>query len=139
LRTATLKGNNEINNGKTSGVGAGEGALSNNNTTSMSFSVQCDQTLWNHVYNPARLQVVEPCKIVTGTIDTIRAEQDGDFHIRLKVDPRFTSMINSANVDSQFRDLVIEPICENPVLQPDTIASYDNFHQNINIPPLGTM
>jgi hypothetical protein len=131
--------NNEINNRETSGVAEGEGQPSNsNNNTSMSSSGQCDQTLWNHVYNPARLQVVEPCKTVTGTIDTLRAEQDGDFHIRLRVDPQFASMINSANVNGQFGDLVLEPICQNPVTQSDAIAACANFHQNINIPPVGT-
>jgi hypothetical protein len=60
---------------------------------------QCDQTLWNHVYNPARLQIVDQCKTVSGTIDSIRVEPDGDFHIRLRVDPQFASMINSANIN----------------------------------------
>src|ERR1051326_4172454 len=29
----------------------------------------CDQTLWNHVYNPTRLQVFDKCKSVTGVIE----------------------------------------------------------------------
>jgi len=99
---------------------------------------QCDQALWNHVYNPARLQIVEQCKTVSGTIDSIRVEQDGDFHILLRVDLQFASMINSANVNGQFGDLVLEPICQNPVRQPDAIAACTNFHQNINIPSVGT-
>jgi hypothetical protein len=47
-------------------------------------------------------------------------------------------MINSANVNGQFGDLVLEPICQNPVTQPDAIAACQNFHQNLNIPPVGT-
>jgi hypothetical protein len=130
--------NNEINNGETSGVAGGEEQSSNSNSTSVSSSGQCDQTLWNHIYNPTRLQVVEPCKTVTGTVDTVRIEQDGDFHIRLRVDPQYAGMIKSANVNGQFGDLVLEPICQNPVTQPDAIAACDNFHQNINIPQVGT-
>jgi hypothetical protein len=98
---------------------------------------KCDETLWNHVYNPTRLQIVERCKTVTGTIDSIKVEADGDFHIRLKVDPQFTSMINTANANGQFGDLVLEPVCQNPVTQPDAIAACANFHQNISIPPIG--
>jgi hypothetical protein len=99
---------------------------------------QCDQALWNHVYNPARLQIVDQCKTVSGTIDSIRVEPDGDFHIRLRVDPQFASMINSANVSDQFGDLVLEPICQNPVTQPDAVAACANFHQSMNIPGVGT-
>jgi hypothetical protein len=127
--------NNEINNGNPNGIVA-ENPSSNNSTTPSLG--RCDQTLWNHVYNPARLQVVESCKTVSGIIDTIKVENDGDFHIRLRVDPQFASMINSANVNGQFGELVLEPICQNPVTQPDAIAACQNFHQNLKIPPVGT-
>ena len=107
-----------------------------NNTSSLPG--QCDQTLWNHVYNPERLQIVDQCKTVSGSIESIKVENDGDFHIRLRVDPQFASITNSANVNGQFGDLVLEPICQNPVTQPDAVAACTNFHQNINIPPVGT-
>jgi hypothetical protein len=105
--------NNKILNGNTNGIDAKN--PSSNNSTISSIG-QCDQTLWNHVYNPARLQVVDPCKTVTGIIDTIKVESDGDFHIQLRVDPQLASMINSANVNGQFGDLVLEPIRQNPVI-----------------------
>lgn len=65
-------------------------------------------------------------------------DNDGDFHIRLRVDPQFVNMINSANVNGQFGDLVLEPICQNPVTQPDAVAACTNLHQSINIPRTGT-
>jgi hypothetical protein len=133
--------NSEGNNNNLAKIGNGNGIGAENpssNNSTISLSGLCDQTLWNHVYNPARLQVVDPCKTITGIIDTIRVENDGDFHIRLRVDPQYVSMINSANVNGQFGDLVIEPICQNPVIQPDAIASCQNFHQSLNIPPVGT-
>lgn len=71
--------NNEINNNPNGIVAENP---SSNNSTTRSLG-RCDQTLWNHVYNPARLQVVESCKTVSGIIDTIKVENDGDFHIRL--------------------------------------------------------
>jgi hypothetical protein len=99
---------------------------------------QCDPSLWNHVYNPSRLQVVDHCKTVSGVIDSVRTEPDGDYHIRLKLDPQFSDLINSANVNGQYGDLVAEPICVNPVTQIDAISSCQSFHQNIVIPPIGT-
>jgi hypothetical protein len=101
-------------------------------------SNRCDQTLWNHIYNPTRLQVVDKCKSVTGVIESKRVEKDGDFHIRVKLDPQFSNMINSANVQNQFGDLVVEPICVNKVTQADAISACQNFHQNISIPPIGS-
>ena len=56
-------------------------------TASESTPGKCDDSLWNHVYNPSRLQIVDKCITVTGIIDSIRSEQDGDLHIRLNVDP----------------------------------------------------
>jgi hypothetical protein len=101
-------------------------------------SDQCDQSLWDHVYNPTRLQVVDYCKTVSGTIESIRTERDGDFHVRVKLDPEFSDMINSANIQGQFGDLVVEPICVNPVTQPSAISACQDFHQNIEVPPVGS-
>jgi len=98
----------------------------------------CDQSLWNHIYNPSRLQVVDNCKSVTGVIESKRVEKDGDYHIRVKLDPQFSNLINSANIQNQFGDLVVEPICVNKVTQADAISACQNFHQNISIPPIGS-
>ncbi len=84
------------------------------------------------------LSVVEPCKTVSGIIESIRTELDGDYHIRLKPDPQFSDLINSANVNGQYGDLVLEPICVNPVTQLDAISACQDFHQNIVVPPIGS-
>jgi hypothetical protein len=128
---------------------AAESSNNNNNNinTAPSFNTsqstpakdgKCDQSLWNHVYNPTRLQVVAPCKSVLGLIESKRVEKDGDYHIRVKLDPPFSNLINSANMKNQFGDLVVEPICVNRVTQADAISACQNFHQNISIPPIGS-
>lgn len=98
----------------------------------------CDQSLWNHVYHPDRLQVVNPCVSVTGTIEKINTEKDGDFHIRLKLDPEYSGMINKSNVAYQRGDLVVETICQQKVTQSDAVAACSNFHQDIKVPRVGT-
>jgi hypothetical protein len=103
-----------------------------------SVSNGCDNTLWRHVYNPTRLQVVSPCKSVLGVIESKRVERDGDYHIRIKPDAQFSNLINNANIKNQFGDLVVEPICVNPVTQLDAISACQNFHQRVNIPPIGS-
>ena len=107
-------------------------------STVQTSSDQCDQSLWDHVYNPSRLQVVDYCTSVSGIIESIRTERDGDYHIRVKLDPQFSGMINSANINGQFGDLVVEPICVNKVTQSSAMSACQDFHQNIEVPPVGT-
>jgi hypothetical protein len=99
----------------------------------------CDASLWEHVYHgkfPSaedRLEIQNPCLTVTGTIVNARAEADGDWHIRLDVDPQYQSLLNQANLDQQHGYLVVEAICSNPVSQRDTIREgvCNGFSQNI--------
>ncbi len=101
-------------------------------------TVQCDPTLWEHVYHPQRLNIIQLCTQVTGIIEHISTEKDGDYHIRLALDPEYDSMINQANAEQQHGDMVLEPICQNPVEQQDAISSCQGFSDIINIPPVGT-
>lgn len=72
---------------------------------------KCDATLWKHVYKPLRLQVINKCKFVSGIVVIVRGEKDGDFHILLKPDKQYQSLINDANIRLQKSSLVLEPIC----------------------------
>ena len=107
-------------------------------TAMLHSSNACDQSLWDHIYHPSRLQVNDPCITITGVIKSIKQERDGDLHIRVELDPEFTNLLNDGNVAGQFGDLVVEPVCQGPVTQPDAMAACENFHQDINVPPIGT-
>ena len=48
----------------------------------------CDKSLWQHVFLPTRLHIVNPCITATGIIKSIHVENDGDFHIKLLADNR---------------------------------------------------
>lgn len=97
----------------------------------------CDDSLWGHVYHPQRLQVVEKCITVTGTIHHIKKEADGDDHIQLKLDPKYAGLLNSWNTTVQAASLVVEPICQNLVTQADAQDACRDFHSGVNIPPQG--
>ena len=98
----------------------------------------CDISLWAHVYHGRflsaedRLQVIDPCLTITGTIVSARPEADGDWHIQLDLDSEFRSLLNQANLEKQQGYLVLEPICSNRVSQRDTIEEgvCDGFSQN---------
>jgi uncharacterized protein YgiM (DUF1202 family) len=87
----------------------------------------CDSGLWAHVYHGKmptakdRLVTIQPCIAVTGTIMSATAEKDGDWHVRVKLDPAFEHLINNYNTSGQHGYLVVEPMCSNPVKQTDTI------------------
>jgi hypothetical protein len=86
-------------------------------------TMPCNVNLWNHVYNKERLQIIAPCTVVTGKIEEIRSEHDGDKHTLLKLDPGFESMLNAKNMSNQNGDLVVEPMCAGTVVQDDVLKS----------------
>lgn len=111
-------------------------------------SGQCDETLWDHVYNPQRLIVQQKCIVVTGTIvdatngqhaDGVRHEADGDTHGWLQVDSQFASLLNDGNKTHEGGNLVFEIVCKFPVTQADAVASCPASYQSpVNIPPVGS-
>ena len=80
---------------------------------------QFDQTLWQYIYHPARLQVLDQCTSVTGTVEEVRKEADGDVHILFRLDQQFESLLNDKNISRQHGDLILEPICQGKVRQAD--------------------
>ncbi len=101
-------------------------------------STGCNQELWSHVYNPSRLTILNQCLRVTGTIEVIRLEKDGDDHILLKLDPGQENLLNEKNISQQQSDLVLEPVCLHTVTQTDAKASCNGFQSNVVIPHVGT-
>ena len=98
----------------------------------------CDTSLWDHVYHPKRLQVLQECKSVSGIIESIKSEKDGDLHIRLKLDSQYANLLTRANYDHQKGNMVLEPICQKKVSQKDAISSCISFDRRIVIPPVGS-
>jgi hypothetical protein len=79
----------------------------------------CDESLWNHVWYPSRLQVIDRCRVVTGVVENVSIRGDGDEHINLKLDSEYTNLLNQKNIDEQYGDLVLEVICKRPIRKMD--------------------
>src|SRR2546428_4700266 len=59
-----------------------------------SLDTTCTPTEQAHyVYRPARLQVVEPCVRVVGTIVSSSTEADGDVHLQIRLDPPYQGLL----------------------------------------------
>lgn len=90
-----------------------------------------------HVYNPDRLQLLAPCVTVTGTVDVIRVEKDGDLHILLRLDAGQDKYLNAKNVTAEEGDLVLEPVCVRPPTQTDAIPACSGYTNPLPIPAVG--
>ncbi len=91
-----------------------------------------------NVYNPTRLQVINPCIQASGNIDTIKAEADGDYHINVHLDPPFQNLLNEKNRTDEHGDLVVEVVCTNPISQQDAVSACTNAKNTVTVPPLGS-
>lgn len=107
----------------------------------------CTASIWQHIYNRDRLQVLQDCASVTGTIvdashgknkDGCRHEADGDGHCFLKLDAGQEKFINAKNKQNEDGDLVFEPICRYAVTQADAKAACKNWKQTLALPPIGS-
>ena len=92
----------------------------------------------SHIYNPGRLVVQKSCITVSGTVDKVISEDDGDYHLRLRLDPAYGNLTNGANDQYQYGDLVVEIICAHAVTQQDAIAACENYVNSIPVPQEGS-
>lgn len=102
----------------------------------------CDESLWAHVYHPARLHDPDPnqhhhCMTVTGVVAAVVKEADGDDHIRLQLDVGQPAIINDKNRSDQGGNLVVEPMCVGAVTQEDAKAACASYTNQVAIPHAG--
>jgi hypothetical protein len=104
---------------------------------SQSAATGCDASLWNHVYNPTRLQQLATCVSVTGTIDESDADADGDQHFLLKLDPGQDTLVNKRNDKKKSGDIVLEVVCANPTKMKKAKSACAGYTNPIRIPAVG--
>jgi hypothetical protein len=89
----------------------------------LKFQLQAGQCKWGPplagVYIPGRLKLQDRCMTISGTVDCLKSEPDGDVHIRLRPDTQFRRLLLPANslqtcVDQSDAHLVVEIIPQHP-------------------------
>ena len=100
-------------------------------------ATDCDQSLWNHVYNPSRLQKLAACVAVTGTVAESAADDDGDQHFLLKLDAGQEALVNQTNAKKKNGDLVVEIVCANAVSLPKAKSACEGYKNKIAPPAVG--
>lgn len=97
----------------------------------------CNPWVAARVYKPSRLLVKDPCKVVTGTIEELDANEDGDEHMLLKLDPGQENLLNKKNLKKKNGNLVIEVVCANPTTVPSAAKACKGYKNQIAIPKVG--
>lgn len=95
-----------------------------------------------HVYHPDRLQVLASCVSLSASVQSIRHEADGDWHVLLQpdagdLDPRGGRWINGVNVSEEHGYLVAEPVCVGSITQGDAVAACQGYHNPTPLPTVG--
>ncbi|HEY6894688.1 MAG TPA: carboxypeptidase-like regulatory domain-containing protein [Rhodanobacteraceae bacterium] len=101
---------------------------------------RCDPGLWAHVHDVKRLKVVSACETATGVIVSAHSNDDGDIDMQLAVDPPYTKLLNSGNLQKLNGNLQTEAICQAKVHSdvPDALRSCREFTGTVPIPAIGT-
>ena len=102
-----------------------------------SAATGCDASLWNHVYTPTRLQQLSPCISVTGVIEESSADDDGDQHFLLKMDPGQDRLLNKRNQKKKSGDIVLEIVCANSTTMKKAKSACAGFTNRVSIPAVG--
>jgi len=89
------------------------------------------------VYSPKRLQQLAPCISVTGIIEESNADEDGDQHFLLKLDPGQDKLLNKRNQKKKSGDLVLEVVCANPTTMKKPKSACAGYTNPIRIPAVG--
>jgi hypothetical protein len=65
------------------------------------FTLRAGECKWGPplagVYVSARLRQLDRCRTVSGTVDCLKLEPDGDYHVRLRVDEAYAALLRPAN------------------------------------------
>jgi len=97
----------------------------------------CDKKLWNFVYDPTRLEVLDKCKTVTGVIVEKNADPDGDEHMLLKLDAGQENLLKKKNYTKKDGNLVIEAVCINHITRKIAKGICKGYVNNVYLPKVG--
>jgi len=98
---------------------------------------QCDKALWQRVYESDRLEIKDDCKTVTGVIAERNADEDGDEHMLLKLDPGQDDLLTKKNVKKKDGDLVIEAVCVNAPDRKKVGNTCEGYTNAVHLPQVG--
>jgi len=107
------------------------------NSAAQQSNKNCDEKIWNFVYEPKRLEVLDKCKTVTGTIVERNADADGDEHMLLKLDAGQENLLKKNNFTKKDGNLVIEAVCINHITRKIAKGICKGYVNLVKLPNVG--
>ena len=89
------------------------------------------------MYNPDRLHKLNPCIAVTGTVFVSLADEDGDQHFLLMLDPGQENLLTKGNQKKKSGYIIIEIVCANPAKFQEAQAACAGYTNRIALPHVG--
>ena len=74
-----------------------------------------------YVYDPRRLQVLRACVRMSGVVEVIETDADGDITYSVRPDPPYQGLLTAANRRYEDGDLIVEAVCTSQPLQPNVL------------------
>jgi hypothetical protein len=109
----------------------------NNKSIADTNQLACDSSLWQYVYNPERLEVINKCMSVTGVIEESNADEDGDQHMLLRLDAGQENLLRPRNIKKKNGCLVIEAVCINNATRKKVSDVCDGYINHVLLPEVG--
>jgi len=95
--------------------------------------------LWAHVYKPEKQEVKDSLVQISGKVVRVKGKSNGDYHILLKLDDKYKSLLTKENQTKEKGCLVVIPIFsyKSDSLKPAEIAIKGNYVNHVYIPVKG--
>lgn len=99
----------------------------------------CDQSLWDHVYSPSRLFIIQPCVEINGVIERIDQMADGDNHMYFKPDKGYPKLVNIFNQVFAGSNIIGEVVClKTEKIEKGAKKSCEGYVNKIEVPEVGS-
>lgn len=75
------------------------------------------------IYQPDRLQILDPCRHAVGLVVSVVPEQDGDYHVWIVLDQAYSDLMNAENHFQGKPTMLAEIVPDCPANAPPTDSS----------------
>ena len=104
---------------------------------SAAAAIDCNASLWTHVYTPDRLKKLNPCIAATGTVAASLPDEDGDQHFLLMLDSGQENLLTKRNQTKKSGYIIVEIVCANPAKFQEAQSACAGYTNRIALPTVG--
>ena len=106
----------------------------------ISCTVPCNSTIWKHVYEKDRLEIIKKCYTVVGTvvdISPVNGDMDSSFSIQVESPDSINNMLKRYPNNNGLLHIEIVCACNATSADPSSIAACKGYKNRIIMPLVG--